>query len=100
MKKVYIPNRSHHDFSQAKKYGDLVFITEGSVDRFNLSELFRAVVENMEDAEEGDYLLLSSLTIINILMAAYMTHKFGKINLLLYYNNDYITRTVSLENFD
>ena len=93
---VFIPNRSFHDFNNATKYGRLVFLTEGVVRRLNVNQLYREFSEAMKDASPDDYILISSLGILNAISASIMAFKFGRVNFLVYDGHDYIVREITL----
>lgn len=93
--KVYVPNKSHHDFSEAERFGELVFLTEGIVNRYNVNDICRRCASVMHDASEGDHILISSLTVINMIAAAIMAHKFGRVNFLMFQNGGYVSRELT-----
>ena len=97
MPKVYIPNKGAHDYSDANRFGDIVFLTSGSVPRFYTESMYRELVEGMQDAEETDYLLISSLAILNALASAIMSRKFGRVNYLLFRDGEYIEKVVVID---
>lgn len=85
MPKVYIPNRSFHDFSEAAKYGELVYLTEGLVKPgTSVNQLYRLLNERLADSEPEDMLLVCSLSILNAVAASLLTHKHGAVNYLIY----------------
>ena len=49
-KKVFIVNKSTHDFSPAEQYGDIVFLTEGIMDRYATNNIFRTFKNAMKDS--------------------------------------------------
>lgn len=100
MPKVFVPNKSFHNFSGAEKYGTLVFLTEGSVQRTNINQLYREIYKKMSDAEPDDFLLVSSLAILNAIAASILVHRFGKINYLIFVKDRYIVREVVLPKED
>lgn len=96
--KVYIPNKSFHNFTDAKRFGDLVFCTEGTINREDVQNITHLVVTAMEDAEASDYIMISSLSVINSIMCAYFGGRFGRINFLMF-NDDtqsYVSRKIVL----
>ena len=95
-KKVYVPNRSAHDFRAAEEYGSLIFLTDGLIDRFALNTICRRFVEGTKDATADDYILVSSLNILNSLLASVFSYRFGKVNYLLWKNGRYIERCIDL----
>jgi len=84
MAKVFVINKSCHDFSAAEGYGELVFMTEGSVDRFNTSKMFRIFKPFLDASSPEDYLLLTGMTIMCAVACSMFASRHGKINLLLY----------------
>ena len=98
-KKVYIPNKSVHDFSAAEKYGKLVFLSEGSIKRFNTSTIYRRFEKILADSSPDDYLMVSGLTMLNIVACHILTKMHGRINLLLFNpqkngNKSYLERII------
>lgn len=90
--KVYIINKSSHDFTDANRYGDPVFLTEGQLDRFNTNQMCRVINEGLKDSTPNDYILITSMTILCSLTCATFAHKHGVLNLLLFRNGKYIER--------
>lgn len=90
--KVYIVNKSTHDFSSAKKYGQLIFMTEGRMNRFATNDMARKFSDAMRNSEKGDYIVPCSLNVMNILAGAIFAQKHGTLNLLLFKNGEYIER--------
>ena len=74
-----------------------MFLTSGSVPRYNTENMYRQLVEGMQDAEETDYLLISSLVILNALASAIMGRKFGRVNYLLFRDGEYIEKVVVID---
>lgn len=84
MSKVFIPNRSVHDFSAATDYGELIFLSEGSVNRFNTSQIYRKFYPILKNSHENDYILVTGLTILNLVAAFIFATKHNRLNLLLF----------------
>lgn len=100
MQRVYIPNNSGHDFSDAESYGELVFVTEGLVSKFNINQMYRKAADSMEDSDPEDYVLITGLSQITGICIAVFAYLHGRINLLIYdaKEEEYISRTVMLGN--
>lgn len=94
---VYVPNRSAHVFEAAKRYGALRFVTEGRVNRFDTSEMWRAWDEALQDSSPDDYIIITSLNILCSIGSALFGSRHGKLNLLLYRNGVYIHREIWLD---
>ncbi len=92
MAKVFIVNKSAHDFSPAEKYGKVVFLSEGSMNRYATNSMVRQFEALMEGSEESDYIVPCSLNVMNSIACAIFAHKHGKLNLLLFKDGSYIER--------
>ena len=96
MRNVYIVNHSAHDFSDAERYGTLIFMTEGRMNRFNVNDMHRMIFESMKDSSEEDYIVPCSLNILNSVACAVFAVKHRKLNLLLFKDGLYIERNIVL----
>lgn len=92
MKKVFVVNKSSHDFSAAENFGEIIFLSEGSINRYATSSMVRQFGEIMADSNEHDYIVPCSLNVMNSIACAIFARKHGKLNLLLYQNGKYIER--------
>jgi hypothetical protein len=92
MPKVYIVNKSAHDFSKAEKFGSLIYCTEGRINRFATNNMVRKFEDAMKDSTKDDYILLCSLNVMNAIACAVFAKKHGTLNLLLYKDGKYIER--------
>lgn len=100
MTRVYIVNNSGHDFSPAESIGELVFLSEGLVNSFNLNKMYRMFAPVLDKSDERDWILMSGLPQMNVIAAAIFAHKHGRINLLLYNskNHTYDKKEIVLSN--
>lgn len=92
MRKVFIVNKSAHDFSPARKYGELIFLSEGPMNRYATNNMIRQFETHLEDSSPEDYIVPCSLNVMNSLACALFAHRHGQLNLLLYKSGDYIER--------
>ncbi len=95
--KVYIPNKGGHDYSDAERFGPLVFLTEGKIKRYSVNTLYREIADGMSDAIPEDFILVSSLNILNSICSAIMSRQFGRVNFLLFCNGEYIERNLMID---
>ena len=96
MKKVYIVNRSSHDFGPAEKYGEVKFLSEGSMNRYATNSMIRQFSEVMMLSEADDYIVPCSLNVMNSIACAIFAKKHGCLNLLLFKDGTYIERNHKL----
>lgn len=96
MSRVYIVNKSahgfSHDFRPAKEFGELVFLSEGPMNRYNTNDMFRQFSETMKDSEPGDYIVPCSLNVMNSIACAIFAVQHKALNLLLFKDGRYIER--------
>jgi hypothetical protein len=92
MRKVFVVNKSSHDFSNAEKFGKLVFMTEGRINRYATNDMSRIFQDFMKDSNEHDYILPCSLNVMNSLASAVFASIHKRLNLLLFKQGDYIER--------
>ena len=94
MPKVFIINDSGHDYSEAKKYGELVYLTKGKVASYATTQHYRNFSEKMKDAKPEDYILITSLASMNCI-AGWIIGTLGfPLNLLIYKDDRYVVRRI------
>ena len=96
-RKVYVVNKSSHDFSSAESKGELVYCTEGRMNRFNTNDMIRKFQDSMKGSEKEDYILPCSLNVMNIVAGSVFARKHGTLNLLLFKDGEYIERNHVLD---
>jgi hypothetical protein len=99
MPKVYIVNKSAHDFSEAEKYGTLVFLTEGLIDADNLNLQTRLIWKGLSTFKKGDYILLTGLASTNLIIGWLLGTLKQDLNVLLYIKDRYIKYNLTLKHF-
>ena len=92
MRNVYIVNKSSHDFSAARNYGKLIFLSEGPMNRYSTNNMLRVFTDKMSDSKKEDYIVPCSLNVMNSIACALFAYKHGKLNLLLFKEGSYIER--------
>ncbi len=92
---VWIPNKAGHTFADAERFGELRYLTEGTVNRYSANSMYRTFSEQMENAHSYDFLLVSSLSILNSIASGILAYKFGLVNYLLFKNGVYLERSVN-----
>lgn len=96
--KIWIANATGHDFTAARKFGDeLIPITEGRINIFNVKAMVEEFKTKMEPYEKDDWLLLSGSSIINVIASQIVVDRFGEVKFLIYdaANRSYIPREIN-----
>ena len=94
MPKVYVTNKGPHDYSDAEAFGEIVFCTSGSIDKFDLSQMYRELDLAMADSEPGDFVLLTSLTSLCSVACALFASKHGELHVLIHRGDCYVERSL------
>jgi len=84
MAKVFIVNDSGHDYSAAEKFGELVPLSTGTVNKYHLTKMLRTFEPLMKDSSPDDYILQSGPSVMNCIACAYFASVHGQLNLLIF----------------
>ena len=52
--KVYVVNKGGHDFSSAESYGELVYLSEGSLNRYAVTNMYRQFSDILKESDSED----------------------------------------------
>jgi len=91
---VYIVNKGAHNFGAARWYGQLVYLSDGPINRYACNNMYREFKEIMVDSCDCDYIIPCSLNVMNSIACALFVHKHNKLNLLLYKSGKYVERNL------
>ena len=98
MSLVYIPNRGPHSYADAARFGELVYCTDGSLDKFDTAEMYRELYDAMRDSDPDDFIVLGSLISLCCVACAIFSAKHRRLNLLIHRTDGYISRSLYLDN--
>ena len=84
MAKVYVVNKGAHDHSDAERFGQLCYMSEGSINRYNTNTMFRDFTQVLKESKPEDYILPTGLTIMSNIACAIFTLMHKRLNLLIY----------------
>ena len=84
MPKVYVVNKGNHNFDAAEKHGELIFMSKGPISKFATAEMGRVFEPYIATSQPEDFLLITSLTVCNVVFASMFAEKYKRLNLLLY----------------
>lgn len=94
MPKVYVISKSNHDFTEAEHFGELIFLSEGKMNRFSTNHIARCFEEMMKDCQPEDFILQTGLTVMNMIATAIFASKYKRLNLLIYAQGKYSPRSL------
>ena len=102
--KVYVVNRGGHDHSDAERFGELVFLSHGSMNRYATSTIYRKFVKVLRSSSPDDYILPTGLTVMTLIACSIFARLHGKLRLLLYRTSRnkevepyYVERTIDVD---
>lgn len=85
MPRVYIPNKTPHDFTKAEDYGDLVFIFgEERLNVYQPSTMLLRVREALAGSKPTDRIIVSGLPIVLSILTAEFALQHGRVNFLIF----------------
>lgn len=93
---VWVPNKGPHDYTNAERYGQVHFLTEGAIPRYQTDAVYAEIANGLATSQPNDYLLIASLSILNAIAAAVLAVKHGRINFLLHRDGDYVVRSIDM----
>lgn len=96
MPKVFIVNKSSHDFSSAESFGEIIYLSEGPMNRYATNNMFRMFSSLMESSTGFDYIVPCSLNVMNAIACAIFASKHNRLNLLLFKQGEYLERNLIL----
>lgn len=94
MPRVYVCNKGPHDFRPAQKFGELVFVTKGDVNKFAIGDIYRTFQSALKESTEDDFFLPTSLPILISIGTGILAHKHGIVRYLLFRAGRYVVYTV------
>jgi hypothetical protein len=88
-RKVYVLSKGGHDYSDAERFGKLVFLNIPSYAKWDIDRLYRELQEGMKDATSDDLLIVSHLASHCAVATAILTEWFGRVNFLIFRKDRY-----------
>lgn len=90
MRRVFVPNDAGHDMSDAKRFGEVVYMTRGALRRNAVREHAKAIRSALSTSSPDDYVVVGGLSIITAIAAAAFAARHGHVNFLLWERGRYI----------
>lgn len=95
---VYVMTRDSHNLSDARNFGDIIFLTDEILPKFYTNQLFRLFKPIIENSKPYDYILVSGLSVATSIACSMfaVTHE-GRLNLLLFDSKNFVYRERRLD---
>ena len=85
MRRVFIVNDQGYNYGYASRWGQLVNLTSGRINKHRLSDLQVQVEAIFGDCDPEDYILPSGPSLLTALVCSIFAAKHKRLNLLLYH---------------
>ena len=95
-RKVFILNSGPHDYSEAAKFGDLVYCTDGELNKHDTGLMYRQLIPYLENADREDLIMINSLASLCSVAAAIMAANHCEVHFLIYNNGKYQVKDLVL----
>lgn len=87
-KNVYVVNKGCHDFGDAKKFGNLIFLSAGSFNVLSTGRMFRNFSKKLKNSQPTDYIIPTGLSTMSIIACCCFAQLHNRLNLLIYYTKN------------
>ena len=91
---VWVINASCHDYAPAESYGKLRFLSEGPMNKYNVTDMDRQFRKLLDKSTKDDFILLTSLSVMSAIACVIFAQLHGRLNILLYKGGGYVARTL------
>jgi hypothetical protein len=99
--KVYIVNRGGHDNSDAERFGEIVYLSEGLMNRYATTQIYRQFASILKNSHPGDFILVTGLSVMTAIACSIFSRKHGELNLLLFKSSSdggrYVERSLKID---
>ena len=103
MPKVFVVNQGGHNHNDAERFGELVFMSRGTINRYAASQMYRQFVDHLKDSSEDDFILITGLSVMASIACSIFARIHGRLNLLLFKSSQsseegrYVKRIIMLD---
>lgn len=83
-RKVFIPNVVRLDYTDAKRFGELVALSRGGIDMMDVTTLQEVIEAKLVEADvhAEDYVLLSGAPLLNTIVTNYFVNRYAHVRCL------------------
>ena len=92
--KVYIVNKGAKDYTNAKQFGELIYLTDELIDKYDTNKLYMLFTKYLETSNSNDFIIITGLPVMSAIASSILASMHGKVNYLLFADGKYLERTV------
>ena len=102
MANIYVVSDSSHDYSDAQRFGEMIFLFKEKINVFAIGKLAKLINEKLANAQVEDYLILSGNSIAGCMAFYTLLKNFNQVKLLIFSFRDqqYEARTITRSMFE
>jgi len=93
---VFVVNKGGHDYMDATRFGRVAYLSEGSINKYSISKMYRTFAGRLKQSQAEDYIVISGLTVMACIACACFGHLHKRLNLLLFKSGRYVERRLIL----
>lgn len=79
---AWVVNKGGHNYTDAERFGRLMPITTGTINPFNTDRLALLVSYRIKEADPNDFVVISGMPILNMIVAILWMARFEQMNVL------------------
>ena len=95
-KRVFVLNDGGQDYSAANDFGELIFCTEGTLNKTDIAQLYRLLSPILDESNADDYVLLNGFASLCSVASSIMAALHGEVHFLVYSNGKYQVKDLLL----
>lgn len=96
MRRVFVLSDGGHDYTDAERFGELVFCSQGVVSKNDINKLFRIVDDALSGSSREDFLILTGPASLCAVASAYMAANHGEVHFLVFHDGQYYEKDLIL----
>jgi hypothetical protein len=96
VRRVYVLNDGGHDYTDAERFGEIVFCTQGVVHKNDINKLFRQLDDTLSESSPKDLLVLTGPASMCAVASAIMVSYHGEVHYLVFHDGKYYEKDLVL----
>jgi hypothetical protein len=96
VRRVYVLNDGGHDYTDAERFGEIVFCTQGVVSKNDINKLFRQLDDTLSESGAKDLLVLTGPASLCAVASAIMASYHGEVHYLVFHDGQYYEKDLML----
>ena len=91
---IYVVADGMHDYSSAKVFGKLIFVSEEFIPKLDVTKMARVFAPFVESSHASDFIVQGGPNVMLSLLCSMFALKHGRLNLLIFSKDGYRKRSI------